>query len=61
MMHMLTPTERDNWDEDKKYSIAKYKTEKTKKAKQRAREAKVSFKQRTDKNLKAYGERAMKL
>ena len=61
MMNMLTPTERDNWDEVKKYSIAKYKMEKKKKAKQRAREAKVSFKQRTDKNLKAYGERAMKL
>ena len=61
MMNMLTPTERDNSDEVKRYYIAKYKTEKEKKAKQRVWEAMVSFKQCADESLKAYGERAMKL
>ena len=41
--------------------MAKYKTEKEKKAKQREWEAMVSFKPCTDENLKAYGERAVKL
>ena len=61
MMNMLTPTEKDSWEEVKTIYIAKYKTEKEKKAKQKAREAMVSFKQRADESLTAYAERAMKL
>ena len=61
MMNMLTPAEKDDWEQVKKFYIAKYKTERDRKAKQRAREAMASFKQRVDEPLKAYGERAVKL
>ena len=61
MMNMLTPTEKDDWEQVKKFYIAKYKTERDRKAKQKAREAMALFKQRADEPLKAYGERAVKL
>ena len=61
MMNMLTPTEQDDWEQVKKFYIAKYKTERDRKAKQKAREAMALFKQRADEPLKAYGEHAVKL
>ena len=60
MMNMLTPIEKDSWEEVKTIYIAKYKTKKEKKAKQKAREAIVSFKQCADESFTAYAERAMK-
>ena len=61
MMNMLTPTERESWTQAKTLYIAKYKTERDKRAKQRAREAMASFRQRSDESLRAYGERAVRL
>ena len=61
MMNMLTPAEKDDWEQVKKFYIAKYKTERDCKAKQRAHEGIASFKQRVDEPLKAYGKRAVKL
>ena len=61
MMNMLTPAEKDDLEQVKKFHIAKYKTEHDHKAKQRAHEAMASFQQRVDKPLKEYGERAVKL
>jgi len=60
-MNMLTPTERESWTQVKTLYIAKYKTERDKRAKQRAREAMAFFGQRSDESLGAYGERAVRL
>ena len=61
MLNMLTPAERDDWRQIKAIYIRKYKTERDLRAKQKAREAVASFKQRSDESLRAYGERAVKL
>ena len=61
MLNLLTPSEKDDWKQVKEIYIAKYKTERDQRAKQKAREAVASFKQRSDESLRAYGERAVKL
>ena len=61
MLNMLTQTEREDWRQVKAIYIRKYKTERDQRAKQKAREAVASFKQRSDESLRAYGERAVKL
>ena len=61
MLDLLTPAEKDDWRQVKAIYIAKYKNERDQRAKQKAREAVVSFRQRSDESLKAYGERAVKL
>ena len=61
MLNLLTPSEKDDWKQVKEIYIAKYKTERDQRAKQKAREAAASFKQPSDESLRAYGERAVKL
>ena len=61
MLNMLTPAERDDWGQIKTLYIAKFKTERDQRARQKAREAIASFKQRSDESLRAYRERAVKL
>ena len=61
MLNLLTPAEKDNWRQVKAIYIAKYKTERDQRAKQKAREAVASFRQQSDESLKAYGERTVKL
>ena len=60
-LNMLTTAEKDEWEKVKEMFVYKFKTEKDLRAKQRAKEQCASFKQKPEENLKAYGERAMRL
>ena len=60
-LNMLPTAEKEDWEKVKEMFIYKFKKEKDFRAKQRAKEQCTSFKQKPEENLKAYGERAMRL